>query len=521
MAQLLAGRVALALDRPKKAEEFLAAAGRRRGHGPALARAVGWQAEALRAEATGDRRRLLHACRRGLDVIDEYRGALGSSELRALASTHGTELAALGQRHALRLGRPRPLLEWSERWRANALAVPAVRPADDEGLQADLVALREITEQLTVAQARSRPAGTLRREQLRLEQAVRARALSARGPDPTRAAPEGFDVAALLDELGDDRLVEFVDVDGELHLLVCGGGRVHRYAAGAAARASREVDFARFGLTLLAHGLAGPHADQTQERLRHAGTLLERALLGPAVRHLGDGAVVMVPPGRLHAVPWALLPSLGERAVSVAPSASTWLRARRVPESPGDGIALVHGPGLACASDEVAQVAAVHAGNADVTVLGAGTAVVPRVLEAIDGARLAHLASHCTFRADSPLFSSLRLDDGPMTAYDLERLGRAPRRIVLSSCDSARAATAGADELVGLASALIPLGTVGLVASVVPVNDVAAVPLMVALHRRLRDGASLAEALRDARHGLGTAPASAACGWSFVALGAG
>jgi hypothetical protein len=37
------------------------------------------------------------------------------------------------------------------------------------------------------------------------------------------------------------------------------------------------------------------------------------------------------------------------------------------------------------------------------------------------------------------------------------------------------------------------------VASVVPVNDVAVVPLMVALHRELRGGASLAEALRDAR----------------------
>jgi tetratricopeptide (TPR) repeat protein len=522
LAQLLAGRVALALDRRKKAEEFLTAAGRRRGRGPALSRAVGWQAEALRAEATGDRRRLLRACRRGLDVIDEHRGALGSSELRALASAHGTELAALGQRHALQLGRPRSLLAWSERWRANALAVPAVRPANDERLQADLVALREVTVQLAVAQARSSPVTTLRRERLRLEQAVRSRALSARGPGPSKATPEGFDVAALLDELGDDRLIEFVDVDGELHLLVCGGGRVRRYAVGPAARASREVDFARFGLTLLAHGLAGPHAEQTQERLRHAGTLLESALLGPAVRHLGDGAVVMVPPGRLHAVPWALLPSLQERAVSVAPSASTWVRARRSPAGHDTGgIVLVHGPGLACAGDEVAQVAAVHAGDVDVTVLGEGTAVVPRVLEAIDGARLVHLATHSTFRSDSPLFSSLRLDDGPMTAYDLERLGRAPRRMVLSSCDSARAATAAADELLGLASALIPLGTVGLVASVVPVNDIAAVPLMVALHQSLREGASLAEALRDARRGRETGPASAACGWSFVALGAG
>jgi hypothetical protein len=290
----------------EKAKEFLTAAGRQRGRGPALSRAVGWQAEALRAEATGDRRRLFHACRRGLDVIDEHRGALGSSELRALASSHGTELAALGQRHALRQGRPRLLLAWSERWRANALAVPAVRPADDERLQADLVALREVTVQLAVAQARARSAatGTLRREQLRLEQAVRARALRARGPGPSNAAPEGFDVAGLLDELGDDRLIEFVDVDGELQLLVCGGGRVRRYAVGLSARASREVDFARFGLTLLAHGLAGPTPSRPGEAAPRRNAAGERAARSgrPASRRRrgGDGAAGPAAPSHGH-----------------------------------------------------------------------------------------------------------------------------------------------------------------------------------------------------------------------------
>ena len=124
--------------------------------------------------------------------------------------------------------------------------------------------------------------------------------------------------------------------------------------------------------------------------------------------------------------------------------------------------------------------------------LGGGTATAGRVLDAIDGAGLAHIAAHGTFRADSPLFSALRLDDGPLTVYDLERLRRGPRRLVLSSCDSGIAAPAGADEVLGLASSLLPLGTTGIVASVVPVNDEAVVPLMTALHRELRGGATLA-----------------------------
>jgi CHAT domain-containing protein len=90
---------------------------------------------------------------------------------------------------------------------------------------------------------------------------------------------------------------------------------------------------------------------------------------------------------------------------------------------------------------------------------------------------------------------------------------------VLSSCDSGVAAPAGADEVLGLASSLIPLGTAGIVASVVPVNDAVVVPLMIALHRELRVGASLAEALRDARRRLESDPVAAATGWSFICLG--
>ena len=53
------------------------------------------------------------------------------------------------------------------------------------------------------------------------------------------------------------------------------------------------------------------------------------------------------------------------------------------------------------------------------------------------------------------------------------------------------------------------------------VNDAAVVPLMTALHRELRGGSTLAEALRDARRGLESDPVAAATGWSFISLGAG
>jgi len=149
-----------------------------------------------------------------------------------------------------------------------------------------------------------------------------------------------------------------------------------------------------------------------------------------------------------------------------------------------------------------------------------GNATAARVLDAIDGARLVHMAAHGTFRADSPLFSALRMDDGLLTVYDFERLQRSPYRMILPACDSGLLAPAGADELLGLTSSLVPLGTAGIIASVVRVNDKAADQLMLALHRRLRVGATLSEALRDARADLRGDPVQTATGWSFIALGA-
>jgi CHAT domain-containing protein len=211
------------------------------------------------------------------------------------------------------------------------------------------------------------------------------------------------------------------------------------------------------------------------------------------------------------------MPSLRERATAVAPSASAWLRARRAARPTKPRVVLVGGPRLATGAAEVQHLAAQYP---DAVVLAEGGAVAERVMAAMDGAWLVHMAAHGTFRADSPLFSSIELDDGPLTVYDLERLRRAPYRVVLSSCSSAVGVAVGADELLGLVSSLISLGSAGVVASVVPVNDPATVPLMLALHDHLRGGYGLAEALRLARRAVGTDPVARSTADSFIALGA-
>jgi tetratricopeptide (TPR) repeat protein len=514
-AHLLAGRIALALGHRDDAERHLAVLARTRRHGPALSRVSGWLGEALRAETAGRPGRMLAACRRGLDVLDDHRLTLGASELRAQATVHGAELAALAQRHAVQARRPRLLLTWSERWRATAYAVPPVRPSADAELNASLAALRTVTRGLEQARSQGIPSAWLQKEQQRLETEVRASALRARGNGGWTRAP--FSPAGLLDELGPARLVEIVDVDGELHVLICGSGRIRQFATGHASDAMRAADFARFALRRLARSRPGDDQASPLAVLDKAGPALQQALLGPAARHLGDGPVIIVPPGTLHAIPWTTMPALNDRVVSIAPSARAWMRAHRAPKPDHRHAVLARGPGLASDGAEVPLVARLYD---DVTVLDEDAATADKVLSALDGAWLAHIAAHGIFRADSPLFSSLRMHDGPLTVYDFERLNRAPYRLVLSSCDSGMLAPAGAGELLGLVSSLLPLGTAGILAAIVPLNDQAVVPLMVDLHRHLSTGQTLAESLYSVRRRLPDEPVMQATAASLVTLGA-
>jgi CHAT domain-containing protein len=102
-------------------------------------------------------------------------------------------------------------------------------------------------------------------------------------------------------------------------------------------------------------------------------------------------------------------------------------------------------------------------------------------------------------RHDNPLFSCLDLADGKLTAYELETLARSPRLLVLSACESGLSVIRPGDELMGLASTLLALGTRTLVASVSAIPDELAVPVMVALHQQLAGGVAPAAALAAVR----------------------
>ncbi|HEX2698739.1 MAG TPA: CHAT domain-containing protein [Acidimicrobiales bacterium] len=517
-ARLVAARIALQRRKVAEAESLLAPVRVRRGT-PAELRTRTWYAQALLRTAQGDRSGAERALRAGWQVLDEYRASLGATELRASVSGHGQDLARLGVAHALEAGRPDGVLRWVERARAAALRLRPVRPPDDDALAHDLAELREVAAEL----AKAHPPGAaakLMSRQVALEEAVRRRARQAAGSGAVDAVPT---LPRLASALAERVLLEIVQVDGFLHALVVRDGRAVLHAMGPAAAAERELEQLRSALRRLAHRRGSAASLQAAvAAAAAAGEGLEALLIAPVAADIADRSLVISPPGRLYALPWSVLPSCRGRPLSVVPSSALWLRTHEAAASlSGDGRAplLVAGPGLAHAAEEVELLRGTYAAP---TVLVGEAATAGAVGGNLHGAGLAHIAAHGSFRADNPLFSCLRLADGPFTVYDLEALGAAPPVLVLSACESGLSAVRPGDELMGLASALFMIGTRALVASVGPVPDDATKALMVRFHQRLASGSSPSQALASAGGGdrPTTDPAWVAAA-SFLCFGAG
>ena len=522
-AHLTAGRVAAALGRPRAAGVSLERAHRLARRAPVLVRLKGQVAAALAAGLRRPDRTVLRHCRAGLTDLTRHRAALPSLELRALASGHGAELGRLGLGVLLRSGSGPRVLEWLERTRAAALL--AVEPPATAGIHQELAALRGV--QAELVQARH-DAGVEPPELLARQAAIESRVRRATwsGQAPAAAGGDATPVAALRELLGGQLLVAYGVHDARLFAVVLEPRRTRLLPLGPLEAVRLEVELLLFSLRRLtrpgapAAGLASARAGADAALRRLAGLLVDPLGLP------GDVPLVMVPPAELLRVPWS---ALHPAPVSLAPSASLWARTRQAggrppgtghagPVGPGGRVVLVAGPELAGATAEVDTLRRLHRRP---TVLAPPASTVGAVVDALDGAGLAHLACHGHLRADNPMFSSLELSDGLLSVHELHLRAVAPRRIILAACDSAADVGYEGDELLGFVGALLARGTAGLVASAVVVPDLQAVSLMRALHQRLRGGATLAEALHAARAGADLDDPGAFVNWcAFTAFGA-
>ncbi|TDD90486.1 CHAT domain-containing protein [Actinomadura darangshiensis] len=491
-ARIVAARVALSLGRP--AGHLLAPVGR--SPGPASAQIAAWHAKALERSARDDHAGAVAAVRAGLDITEEHVEVLDALDLRARAAGFASELAEFG----LHLARSaRELLAVEERRRAIARPV-RVRPPKDPERAAALTALRALSIDHTAGTARGGVPSVPPADIADLEATIRAR--TRRRPSGA-LPPRSAEATAVAAALGDRALVELIAIGGELHAVTVADGRPRRHHLGTCGEAHREVGLLRYA----ARRLAGHDDPQTLTAFDGTADRLDRLLLAPLSPVLGDRELVIAPTGALHGLPWAALPSLAGRPFTIVPSAGAWLHARARTPSGGHTV-LVAGPDLNHAEREVAALRRLYP---DALVLDGPDARAEPVRDALDGAAVAHIAAHGEFREGNPLFSRLRLADGPLMVHDLDELTVPPGLVVLSACDIGRAAEG--DAVLGMAGALLALGTATVIASVTPVRDEATPIFMTTFHQALATGRPPSQAL------AATPRTTATTG--FLAMGAG
>jgi len=517
-ARLAAARLALGMGQLARAVSQLRQVADHRSRGPALLRARAWHGEALRRGATGDRRGAIAAARAALRILDEHRASLGATDLRAHAAAHRLETADFGLDLAFDSGQAGRVLDWAEQARAGHLMLRPVSPPSDPDLAATMTELRAITIEILTKRGEGANTRALQRRQQQLERLIRDRHRHRPG-DAVVGRPRPFSVTTLAAALHDTVLVEFVQRSSMLHAVVVADRRARLVTLAEIAQAHDLISRAHFALHRLARAASGTTSHAAAlALLQNAATRLDELLLTPLAIDDLARPLVVVPTAPLQALPWAILPSCANRAVTIAPSAALWVAGhtgRSSAAKTAGHTVVAAGPGLPGADSEAAAVAAIH----HVRAVTGAAATVQHVTAALDGAKLAHLAAHGHIHPHNPLFSALQYADGPLTAYDLSYVHTPPQMVILAACDSGRSAVRVGDELLGLAAFLLALGTRQIVASVAPIPDAETAPLMTAMHRNLAAGHTASQALAAAQqHCPWDAPAAAAAA-GFISIG--
>jgi tetratricopeptide (TPR) repeat protein len=488
MARLIAAEALLAAGRVDAASS-LAEVGPARHDDPITGRMYGHYVRAKVDAARGAAAAASRRARRALDELARYQASFGSIDLRTASAVHGRRLAELDIVLALEGRSAASVFAAAERARAVSARLPAVRPPDDPVAAELLAELRQIVESLRVVEQDKAASEPLLRRRRELERHIVARSWTISGSGSvTRPASLDAVRGGLADH--DRTMITYVQAGDNLSAVVV-GRRVRVHDLGASAPVIEHVRRARADLDVLAHPRL-PRGIRSAVRgsLNRSLHELEAALLAPLD---ADGPLVLVSTGVLGQLPWASLPSLLGRSLVVAPSATKWLASTRV-ERVGDvSVHTLAGPDLERGDAEAAAVGGVWPGAR--VVRGATPAAF---IEATKSATVLHVAAHGVHEPANPLFSFVRMVDGPVFAHELDQHGHAPEHVVLSACEVGLATIRPGDEALGLASVLLHLGTRSVIAGVARVGDEVAEQTMSAYHAKLASGLDSASALAAA-----------------------
>ena len=472
----------------------------------------------------GNPQRASRILRRAAEDLAAATARASSLDLRTALAIHSGRLSELDLDLAMATGSTASVFARTERWRAVSERVPLVRPPRDPQAAALLTRLRRVREDLRGAPPADRPA--LRGQASDLERQLRAldwsgAASVAEGSAAALPAPA---VGAKRDPIGPMSHATAMRAVREREATVV-SYFLHRHTLCAlvlSPRGSRLLRLAeRDSVVTAVHRVVadaealalptpGPMRAVIERSLHESLAALERLVLGP----LTAQRLVVVPNRLLSSLPWGMLPSRRGLPTTVARTVTRWAGGVGAPPSSGPSdapptdaqptdryavrpgplrVTAIAGPDLEHADTEVAQVAAIWGGEAVPT-----TRSNEHVLDAaLHGSDLVHLAAHGRHQRQSPLFSSVRLGDGPVFAHELAG-PLTTTHVVLSACEVGRATPRAGDEALGLTAALLGLGVHSVVAATTRIPDDVAAAAMTAYHRLLHSGLDAAAALAAA-----------------------
>ncbi|HET6652447.1 MAG TPA: CHAT domain-containing protein [Nocardioides sp.] len=473
------------------------------------------EVRALAARLDRDDSRALAEVRRGLAELGSFQRSLGSLDLRTAGAVHGVALARLGLDITVARDRPGDVLAMVERSRAISTRLPRVRPPDDARTASLLTALRRVEEDARVLEGDPDSAVALARLRGRassLQRDIRARAWELEGDEEADGveAPHLSHIRSAVRDTGSAFVSYARHQDRWLAVLVR-RSRAALVPLASTTEVAESVRRVRADLDALAMPhLPGPIADSVRGSLRSGLARLDDLLLSGL--GLAGESVVLSCSGPLSVLPWSLLPSRVGRPTVVTPSAGTWLRGRTIARPVGPRVVALAGPGLHESEKEARAVATTWPGA---ELLAGEAATTAAARDALARSDVLHVAAHGTHRHDSPLFSSLRLVDGPLYAYELDPAQGMPGCVTLSACEAGLATLRPGDEGLGLTHVLLHDGVGSVVAGVARVRDDVAAVTMQRVHEEMAGGTSSAEALAVALAEAQDAPAPA----PFVTFG--
>ncbi len=225
-------------------------------------------------------------------------------------------------------------------------------------------------------------------------------------------------------------------------------------------------------------------------------------LIAPVRHFLNTGHLVIAPHSLLHYLPFHALRVADEYlgdifTLSYAPSATVFSQCQQKPSKPIRSSLVMGIPDKLAPEIEFEVKAIAEILPAPKLFIGP-SATVKVLREEGPKSELIHISTHGNFRQDNPMFSSIRLGDGPLNLYDLYQMRFDSTLVAFSGCSTGMNVIAPGDELLGLQRGLLYAGASSMLLSLWDVNDRSTSELMTAFYRRIMEVRKPALALQGA-----------------------